>query len=318
YPGHEAMIALLLVLLLLCLLVVISSYVVYRMAFHSPNKTQNDSYKKVGGEQYDEFREETVAMIKALDEKPCEWVSVTSFDGLKLWGRFYFGKESAPTVICFHGYRGTDLRDFSGGASLLFDKDWNVLLIEERGCSRSEGHAIPFGIREKKDLFSWVDYLNRRFGEEKALYLMGISMGAATVIMASGMDTPRNLRGIVADCPYSSPYDIIRKVAVTDMNLPSFFAMPLVCLGGRLFAHIDLKKAESAAECVKRTKVPVLILHGLADRFVPDYMSEEIYLSNPKMVQRETFPRAGHGLSFMVDRKRYTQVVNEFLDRTLL
>ena len=95
----------------------------------------------------------------------------------------------------------------------LQNEGYNVLLAEQRAHFRSGGHTITYGIRERRDVLSWVTYANSRFGTDRPIYLFGISMGAATVVMAADLDLPDNVRLICADCPYSSPKDIICHVA---------------------------------------------------------------------------------------------------------
>ncbi len=60
----------------------------------------------------------------------------------------------------------------------------NVLMIEERAHLESEGHTITFGIKERYDALDWIRYALQRFGEDTRIILVGISMGAATVLMA--------------------------------------------------------------------------------------------------------------------------------------
>ena len=133
--------------------------------------------------------------------------------------------------------------------------------------------------------------------------------------MASAMAEERGIKGIAADCPYSSPYEIISKVMV-DKGLKPSLLMPLVSLSAFLFGHFRLK-SESAAEAVEKSSLPILIIHGLDDRFVPDYMSREIYERSKGNVEYETFPNAGHGLSYMVDRKRYVDTTVRFFSSLL-
>lgn len=304
---------LLVVFLFLLLLLLVASYVVYRICFHSPDATQNDPYNIPTGEQYQVSRDLMVSLISAMEKIPFEWVEITSSDHLKLKGRYYASSQAdMPTCICLHGYRGTAIRDFCGGYLIPRARDWNVLVVEERGCSNSEGHTITFGVKEQEDLLQWITYINERNGKKTDVYLMGISMGAATVIMTTGRTLPENVKAVIADCPYSSPYAIIHKVATEDMKLPSF-VVPLVKLAALLWGGFSLN-TQSGAEAVKKTSVPVLIIHGEDDRFVPEAMSKEIQLANPQMVTRVTFPGAGHGLSYMVDTERYWQTVNDFLD----
>ena len=132
------------------------------------------------------------------------------------------------------------------------------------------------------------------------------------MLMASGLELPGNVRCIIADCPFSTPEAIIRKACV-DMGLPQRFVYPFISLGARIFGGFDLTEGNTS-EAVKRAKLPILIIHGEEDRFVPCEMSREICASNPQ-VELVTFPKAGHGLSFVTDRLRYEAVIRDFLGR---
>ena len=168
-----------------------------------------------------------------------------------------------------------------------------------------------FGLTERLDLPLWAAWLSAHCGAETPLYLAGISMGAATVLMAAGLELPDNVRCVVADCPYSTPGDIIRSVC-RRTGLPAGLLWPFVWLGARFFGGFDINAA-SAVEAVKKARVPILIFHGEDDRYVPCAMSAEIAAANPAIVERHTFPGAAHGLSFLVDPVRYKALLTDFL-----
>lgn len=304
-------------IILLCILLVVllgGGYYAYRIAFFSPMKDR-DRIPSTSGHQYDPYREEMARIYHQLNDRTCEFVTIFSHDGLKLSGRYYHVKDGAPLDIGFHGYRSSCLTDFSGGSELSFQLEHNVLLVDERAHGKSEGRSITFGIQERQDVLSWVDYAVERFGEDTKILLYGVSMGAATVLMASDLDLPENVKGIIADCPYSSPEKIIRKVAV-QMGISDRLAWPFVKIGAKIYGGFDISETD-AARAVKNAKVPILILHGEADGFVPCEMSEEVYLSNTEKVQRYTFPGADHGISYLVDTPRYRQIVTEFIQKVL-
>lgn len=304
-------------LLILCVLLAIvlgGSYYAYRVAFFSPKKDR-ERIPTHSGRQYDPYREEITRIFNQLNDRPCEFVTTFSQDGLKLSGRYYHIRDGAPLDIGFHGYRSSCLTDFCGGADLSFQLGHNVLLVDQRAHGKSEGSTIAFGIKERWDVLSWVDYALERFGPDTEILLYGVSMGAATVLMASDMELPGNVKGIIADCPYSSPTAIIRRVA-EKRGLPATLAWPFVVIGAKVYGGFDIRET-SAAEAVKNTKVPILLIHGEADSFVPCEMSGEVYSANMEKVQRHTFPGAGHGISYLVDTPRYRQVVTEFMERVL-
>ncbi len=287
----------------------------YLYVFYSPRGNQNDDMNIAHTEQMDPLRDTIAEMVRRQLAIPYERVTVISFDGLTLAGRLYAPHEGAPFVLGFHGYRGTPARDFSGGTAVNLAAGLNCLMIEQRAHCTSGGHTITFGVKERRDCLTWVDFLRERFGADTPIVLSGISMGAATVLMASGMDLPPNIRGIVADAPYTSPRAIIRKVCA-DLKLPVPIVYPFVAASAHLFGGFGLTDAD-AAEAVKHTTVPILLIHGEDDRFVPCAMGREIAAANPDMIELETFPDAGHGLSFLVDRPRYERLVKEFFRRII-
>lgn len=301
-------------LLVLAALVLGFSYFAYRIAFYSPNKDR-DKIPATTGAQYDPYREVMGLIYRNLADRPFEEVTITSRDGLTLYGRYYHVKDGAPLDIGFHGYRSAPLTDFSGGSEISFGLKHNLLLVDQRAHGKSGGTTITFGVKERQDCLEWVTYAVDRFGQDTQILLYGISMGAATVLMASELDLPGNVKGIIADCPYSSPCAIIETVS-DQMRIPHALASPFVRLGAKLYGGFDLKQTD-AVQAVKHTKVPILLIHGETDSFVPCAMSEEVYHANPQMVQRHTFPGADHGISYLVDKDRYWKIVTEFLDSVL-
>ncbi len=286
---------------------------IYIYAFYSPRGRQNDDHHILVSLRTQEQYDNTIALIDRLNARPFEKVRIRSRDGLLLSGRYYHLKDGAPLAILCHGYRGTPSRDFCGGANICFNMGMNVLMIEERAHCSSEGHTITFGVRERWDVLSWAEYAVERFGPEVKILLAGISMGAGTVLMASELGLPVNVRGILADCPFTSPSEIIKEVGRSN-RLPMKAAYPLASLAARVFGGFSLTGAD-AAEAVKAAKVPVLLIHGEEDGLVPCGMGRKIAEANPERIEFHTFPDAGHGLSYVEDTGRYTELVRKFCER---
>ena len=293
----------------------ILSYPLYRFAFHAPNRTQNNIYNIPRSKQYRCGRDGMRRMIANLAERPCEQVFLTSHDGLRLAGHYYPGRDGAPLDIGFHGYRGTAIRDFCGGTEISFAAGHHVLLVDQRAHGASEGDTITFGVEERRDCLDWVRYACARFGADRPILLYGVSMGAATVLMAAGLELPANVRGIIADSPYSTPEAIIRKVC-RDLHLPDRVCYPILARSAARFGRFRLSDG-SAVEAVRHAKVPILLIHGEDDRFVPCEMSREILDACASDAARHTFPGAGHGLSYVTDPERYTHLVLQFFEQVL-
>ncbi len=298
-------------LMLLPISFLILTYICYRMAFAVPKKHRIEPDELPEGEQYEAMREEMLSLIHSAYDIPFEEVCIQSEDGLRLCGRWYEVRPGAPVEILFHGYRSHALRDFSGGMQLGMACGCNVLLVDQRAHGKSEGRCLTFGIKERHDCLSWVNYVQRRCGADTEIVLTGISMGAATVMMASSLALPESVVGIIADSGYTSPSAIIRKV-IGDLHYPLSLTYALVRIGARLYGHFDLTET-SATEAVAETDIPILMIHGEDDRFVPCEMTRENFAACRSKKRLLTVPGAGHGISYMVDYETYRRTVGEFL-----
>jgi len=285
----------------------------YRIAFYSLNEAEQDIYTIPPGKQYEAVSDQILELIHEVDQLSYELISITARDGLHLVGRYYHFKDDAPVIILFHGYRGNAKREFSGNNRLAKKLGFNVIAVDERAHGRSGGHTITFGIKERYDCQAWAEYAAGRFGKEIPIVLSGVSMGAATVLMASSLPLPKNVAAIIADCPYSSPEEIIKKVS-RDVRLPPTLAYPFVVIGTLIFGRFQLWET-SPEHAVAKTKIPILLIHGEDDRFVPCDMSRRIYSACKGRAELVIFPGAGHALSYFIDPKRYEETIHAFLSR---
>jgi len=297
---------------LLAAAVLLIAYICFRMAFYADRSAPIDpnEFPIPDGEIYQPFRDTMITWMKEVRAMPHEDISIRSFDGLTLRGRFYEYAPGAPIELMFHGYRGRADRDLCGGVQRCFALGRSALIVDQRCCGESEGNVITFGVYEHRDCLSWLDYAIQRFGKDQKIILCGISMGAATVTMAAGHPLPENVIGVLADCGFTSAKAIIKKV-IRDMKLPPAIAYPFVKLGARLYGHFALEAVPSI-EALKNCTVPVIFFHGEDDDFVPCDMSREMYAICPTKKKLVTIPGAGHGLSYLVDPDRYLDALAEF------
>ena len=288
------------------------AYYCYRRVFYAPPRKPMgaDEYEIPPGEIYEAYRDKMVAWMKETRAMPCERVSITSFDGLTLRGRFYEYAKGAPVEILFHGYQGTSERDLCGGVQRCFALGRSALLVDQRASGESDGKVISFGINERKDCLKWIDFIIEKFGKDVKIMLGGVSMGAATVLMTAGENLPDNVVCALGDCGYSSAKEIIQKI-VKEMRLPPKLVYPFIKLGARIFGHFNLEET-SPVNAMKTCKIPVILLHGDVDAFVPFEMSEQIYAACQTPKRLVTVQGAGHGLAFPKDEAGYIQALQQF------
>ena len=284
----------------------------YRIAFYAPpgKPMPEDDIPLPKGPVYEPFHPQMTAWVHQIRAMNREYCEIKSFDGLRLTGYYYEYRPGAPMEIMFHGYRGSAEQDLPGGVQRAFSCGRSALIVDQRCAGGSQGKTITFGVNERKDCLAWVDFAVKRFGPDVKIILTGISMGAATVMMALGEELPKNVVCVLADCGYSSPKEIIKKVMV-DMKLPADLLYPFVKLGAKLFGRFDLEEI-SPMEGVRRAKIPVIFIHGEADGFVPCDMSRSLYESCASQKKLLTVPDAGHGTAYLKDGEAYLTALRDF------
>lgn len=299
--------------LLLLIFIGFSQYL-YKKAFFSDRSKAMTPYDRLDSRAFAPYESRIRSLIDALLSRPFEEVRINSRDGITLFARYYHVSDGAPLEILAHGYRGHAQRDFAGGADACIKRGHNMLLIDQRANGKSDGKVISFGILERFDLIQWINYAVDRFGEDVKIILSGVSMGAATVLMAAGEELSPSVKCVIADCPYSSPLDIITKVA-SEKGAPRFLVRAAAVVGARLFGGFSLLSS-SPKEAVKNAKIPILIIHGKSDKFVPYYMSEEIQRENPSIILLG-IENAEHAVSYLVDTEKYLSAADAFLLKAL-
>lgn len=261
------------------------------------------------------YKDELTAGFQWIADQPSETVTIKAYDGVRLVAKYLPCENARGTLLCFHGWRSCPEIDFGCALSFYQSLGLNLLLVNERAHGASGGRFITFGIRERRDVHSWVTWHNQRFGAEAPVLLAGLSMGASTVLMACGEPFPANVRGVIADCGFTSPYDIVAKIA-REKHIPLWF-LPFVSLQTRLFAGFGLKDY-STLTALQDCGLPLMLIHGEGDTFVPCDMSRKAYAASAASDKTLlTVPNAGHGQSFLLEGDRYRRTLTDFVNRVL-
>ncbi len=271
-----------------------------------------DEYQMPPGREYVKYYDLMRGWMKDLREMEHTDHEITSHDGLTLRGKFYEYSPTAPIEILFHGYRGTSERDLCGGVERCFRLGHSAFIVDQRASGRSDGHVITFGVKERYDCVAWSRYVCENIANGREVIITGISMGAATVMLASEMELPENVVGVLADCGYTSAKDIISKI-VREMHLPVRIFYPLIKLSGILFGGFNVDE-RSPIEAVANSKLPIIFFHGDADGFVPCYMSEQNHEACTTRKSLVIVPGADHGLCYLVDRDGYIEEMRKFFE----
>ncbi len=300
------------------LLTLLVAYICYLLVFFVPTRkppVPDGTVEIPTGKIYEPYRESMEKWAHQVQAMPHEDVSITSFDGLTLRGKYYEFAPGAPIELMFHGYRGSAARDMTGGVLRCFKLGRSALIVDQRASGRSDGHVITFGVYEHLDCLSWLDFMLAHFGPDVKIILTGISMGAATVLTVADKPLPPNVIGILADCGYTSAKEIIHKV-MRQIHLSPMLLYSFVKLGARLYGHFSLEET-SPIKAMKKCSVPVIFFHGENDDYVPCEMSRINYEACTARKMLVTIPGAGHGLCYPVAPERYLNALQEFFRQDL-
>lgn len=271
-----------------------------------------EEIKKTG---YGKYYNCIVASDGWLKEHNAQDVFVNSADGLKLHGYWVPADNPRGTILLAHGYRSTFLVDFGLAFAFYHALGMNILVPHQRSHGESEGKYITFGVKESEDMKCWIDYHNDTFGDYQMI-LSGLSMGASTMLYLADQKLPSNVKCIIADCGFTSPKSILDKVFRSVVHVPSGPFLWAADLFARLLADFSLSQKDTLT-VLPEAKLPVLMIHGLEDDFVPCDMTQQGFEVCRGDKELLLMAHAGHGTSFLSNKEKYTKTVIAFLEKHL-
>ncbi|GAB2566336.1 alpha/beta hydrolase [Gracilibacillus alcaliphilus] len=249
------------------------------------------------------------------DEQQPDILEITSSDSLRLHAKYIQNEQEAgKAVILAHGFRNTG-DDMGKLARLYYQEGFDILLPDARGHGESEGDYIGYGWHERHDYLNWIQFLIQERGAADII-LHGNSMGAATVLMASGENLPSEVKGIIADSGYSSVKAELQHQLKNIYNLPSFPLLNVTSVITKIRAGYTFEEA-SVVKQVQENTLPLLIIHGEDDDLVPTAMGRELYEAAGGEKELWIVPDAGHTKAFDNVTREYENRIKAFLDKEL-
>lgn len=286
-----------------------SAYFYRRTMIRSNVKT--DRTMKMSGVNWEAYYKTIHPKSEWMMAQPHEEVWIHSDDGLKLHGTYFPGEEKEKAVICFHGYTSEGLADYGSLSNYYLKHGYRMLIVDARAHGKSEGTYIGFGCKDRYDALGWINWMIKRAGSSVQILLHGDSMGGATVLMASGLTLPKQVKGIISDCAFTSPKEVFTHVLHEQYHMPAFLMLAIADAVNKKKAGYGLDDCNAAHEVQKAT-VPILFIHGDADTFVPCSMCEELYQNCASPKKKMIVKGAGHCESYYKDPKQYEKALDDF------
>lgn len=208
------------------------------------------------------------AEVWAQKQKQSTWRQTSSQGGLHLKARYYPAATTTPkTMVVVHGF-GDNSLTLGNYIRFFHQAGYNVLAPDNRSHGHSQGKYIGFGWQDRQDLQDWIQQLIRRKGSNVQIGLFGVSMGASTVMYYLGLKVPQQVKTAIADCGYASINGELTYELKRLFNLPSVPLIPTANLYTQALAHYSLYNGETA-KTLKHNHIPLFIIHGTKDTFVP-------------------------------------------------
>ena len=260
-------------------------------------------------DKFEKEYEEGKAWCRQQNKENCY---IRSKDGLLLHGYYLPAARAERYVLLCHGYKGSGFGDFAYTARFLHENGCSLLFMDQRCCGLSEGKYITFGAKEQEDVRQWAYYIAKRDKKKLPIYLYGESMGAASVLMASGHKLPKEVKGLIADCGFHSMKEQLQDIAANWFHLNRvellLFRLDLFC---RLLGGFRMKDADTT-EAMRTNQRPVLFFHGGKDTYVDPKNSRYNYALCRAPKELVIIPEARHLCSPYADPELYRRKLMEF------
>lgn len=293
----------------------VSWFMIFKYMWRCPEFDARQRLRALG-EDWSEIARQANEGLDWVDGQPQEAVRTISRSGFELYGTLIPSPEPTKNVaICIHGFRSSWKMDYGASARFMQQCGCHVLFPDNRAHGKSGGKFIGFGCTDRYDIISWCKYAQDRFGDDCRIMLVGISMGGAAVISAAGdAGLPSCVRGVISDCPFSSGWEELAYQMKQLFLLPAFPILHTVDVMLRIFAGYSLRR-QRPIDMVSDIKVPLLLVHGMEDKFVPTEMSERLYSRAVCDKRLLLVKGAGHGVSYCIEPQLYREAVVELFEQ---
>ena len=310
------------VMVILLVLFVFAANIVVDLALVPEKMEQTQAFEDITEDSYE-------ALVKTDDieqnrmtslEKANQWaqtsdsqeLSVTTEDGYRLISRvFYQEGESHNWVLLLHGYTGWK-EEMYPIAYEYAKRGYQVLVPDMRCSGESQGDFIGMGWTDRLDNQLWLERI-LAMDERAQIVIHGQSMGGACALMMAGEALSKHVIAAVSDSAYTDAYSIFKKQLKDWFHIPGFPLVDGASLMLQMRGGYSLKEA-SALEAVKKSSIPLLIIHGEEDAFVPVEMAYELYDAADCEKEILIVEGAGHAQAPDKAPKAYYETVFSFLE----
>jgi len=217
--------------------------------------------------------------------------TIVTSDRVTLAGRRWLAEGPVQAaVVLVHGFcASAEDPAVVAVAESLHEAGFDIVSYDARGHGRSDGEST-LGDLEQHDVAAAVALARERSDD---VVLVGASMGAIAVLRYAATDP--DLRGVVAvSCParWTLPMNPAAAAAAVMTRTSPGRAVLARMLKVRVARRWT--SPEPPVDLIRRVTVPVALIHGTADRFIPMKASYELYAAANGARSLDLVPEMGH------------------------
>ena len=277
------------------------------------NKKESKIQKDMSKELFNDERRKEFKLAYAEIMNLSQEVEIKNDKGETLKGRILKRNDNPLWIITSHGWMSSKENDLAFSGKCFFDHGYNILMVDHYAHGLSDGKRIGFGINDAPNMMKWINFLNEKMNNPQII-LWGVSMGASTLMyLSSYEELPNNVKCIIADCGFTSPYEEFSYLAKYRYHLPLFPTMMFMRLKTKKLNGYDMKT--STYDSLKKSKVPVLFICGDNDTFVPLKFTKKNYEATNNEKELLVVEGAIHGSCYMTNKNKYYSAVKSFTEK---
>jgi pimeloyl-ACP methyl ester carboxylesterase len=222
-------------------------------------------------------------------------------------------------VIMVHG-KGADREAGPGDGILgisapLVREGYRVLTFDLRASGESGGDRFTLGALEVRDVGGAIDFLRSRGMAMDGVSLVGFSMGGATALLVA--ESEPLVHAVVEDSGYADLNDLLDDQVPKQSGLPAVFTPGMVlAANGLLGINVYAIRPIDGVPALAAAGVPLLVIHGDADTYVPPKNARRIAAAYGPAVETLYLPEANHIESHWRAPATYNARLSAFLART--
>ena len=298
------------------LIFLMSGYMTTKMLKKSDIKIRNMKNMDVSFYDRGPLKDMAAKGLEFMDTLDVKETTINSFDGFKLHAYLIKNpyQETNKYFLGMHGFKSGPRHEYAPYLKYYLDAGYNIVIPDERAHYKSEGDYITMGLKEKYDCLDWAKWIVKTYGKDIKILIQGISMGAATVCLASELDLPKQVVGIVSDCPYSSLKDELEfQMKRINKKVPV-----KIILGGINYfikrkMHVSINDTQPI-DAVKNAKVPMIFYHGAKDEMCDVEFSKKLYEACSSKKKLIITDEANHAESIAYQKENYIKNIEELFN----